>query len=73
MQGWQAVMPFNAELVTDLGLDQTIPAEVNGRRNGVNNDPAWDEDYLPCPEAYPAESVPAVHRDSQKKAKSSAE
>jgi len=51
-------MPFPANLVTELGLDAPIAAEVNGRRNGVHNDPAWDAAYHPCPEAFPDEGTP---------------
>lgn len=46
-------MPIDANNIVNLGLDQIIPAEINGRRNGVNNDPAWDKAYHPCAEAYP--------------------
>jgi enterochelin esterase-like enzyme len=52
-------MPTRPDHLTDLGLDQPIPAEVNGRRNGVSNDPAWDAAYQPCPEACPGDDVPA--------------
>lgn len=44
-------MPLDRNTFISLGLEATIPAEINGRRNGVANDPAWDADYLPCPEA----------------------
>jgi len=53
----RALMPLDAQTLIELGLDQTIPAEVNGRRNGTNNDPAWDQDYRPSPEAFPDASV----------------
>ncbi len=52
-------MPFDPDLLVSLGLNQTIPTEVNGRRNGVNNDPTWDAGYTPCSEAFPDDSVPA--------------
>lgn len=45
-------------MVELLQLDQPIPAEVNGRRNGVQNDPVWDAAYHPCPEAHPGDAVP---------------
>lgn len=51
-------MPTPSSIVDELGLDLPIPAEVNGRRNGVDNDPAWDAAYHPSAEAYPAEDVP---------------
>lgn len=51
-------MPTPSDLVTLLELDRPIPAVVNGRRNGVDNDPAWDAAYHPCPEAFPAQDVP---------------
>ncbi len=50
-------MPIDAKNFLELGLDQIIPAEVNGRVNGVRNDPAWDENYHPCEEAFPDDSV----------------
>lgn len=52
-------MPTPPAHIVELGLDQPLPAEVNGRRNGVTNDPAWDAAYHPCPEAHPADDVPA--------------
>ncbi len=51
-------MPTPLEDIERFGLDRPIPAEVNGRRNGVDNDPAWDAAYHPCPEAFPADDVP---------------
>jgi len=51
-------LPTPRELIGQLQLDRPIPAEVNGRRNGVQNDPAWDAAYHPCPEAFPADEVP---------------
>lgn len=51
-------MPFPPSLVTELGLDRQIPIEVNGRRNGYDNDPAWDAAYHPCSEAFPDDGVP---------------
>ena len=51
-------MPTRPETLTFLGLDQPIPAEVNGRTNGVLNKPEWDAAYHPCPEAFPDEDVP---------------
>lgn len=51
-------MPTPSTLVTALGLDKPLPAEVNGRRNGVRSDPAWDAAYHPCPEAFPDDAVP---------------
>lgn len=50
-------MPTPPELIEALGLSEPISAEVNGRRNGVDNDPGWDAAYHPCPEAYPASGV----------------
>ena len=44
-------MPLDRYTFATLGLETTIPAEINGRKNGVNNDPAWDAAYTPCPEA----------------------
>jgi enterochelin esterase-like enzyme len=52
-------MPTPPAHIAELGLDKPIPAEVDGRRNGVVNDPAWDAAYHPCPEAYPGDEVPA--------------
>ena len=51
-------MPTRPETLTFLGLDQPIPAEVNGRTNGVRNKSEWDAAYHPCPEAFPDEDVP---------------
>lgn len=51
-------MPTPANLVSALGLDQPIAAVVNDRRNGFDNDPAWDAAYHPCPEAFPARETP---------------
>lgn len=51
-------MPVKAHWITQLSLDQPIPAEVNGRRNGVDNAPEWEVAYHPCPEAFPAQNVP---------------
>jgi len=50
-------LPTPIDLVSLLGLDQPIPAVVNGRRNGVTNDSAWDAAYHPCAEAHHADSV----------------
>ncbi len=50
-------MPFTSKMLEDLGLDQIIPAEVNGRKNGVENNPLWELGYNPCPEAYPDPSI----------------
>lgn len=44
-------MPIDAESIRFLGLDQIIAAEVNGKQNGVFNQPEWEADYHPCPEA----------------------
>lgn len=44
-------MPLDRETFASLGLEATIPAVINGRQNGVGNDPAWDADYEPCNEA----------------------
>lgn len=52
-------MPTRPEWISDLGLDQPVPDEVNGRRNGVNNLPEWDAAYHPCPEAFPPPGTPA--------------
>jgi len=52
-------MPILPAHIAELGLDKPIPAEVNGRRNGVVNDPTWDAAYHPCAEAYPGADVPA--------------
>jgi len=51
-------MPLDRDTFITLGLEDTIPEEINGRRNGVNNDPAWDAAYHPCPEAFPDEAIP---------------
>jgi enterochelin esterase family protein len=51
-------VPTPVDLISTLGLDRPIPAVMNGRQNGVNNDPAWDTAYHPCPEAFPAPDVP---------------
>jgi len=50
-------LPTPTELIEELRLDRPIAAEVNGRRNGVANDPAWDAAYHPCPEAFPADEA----------------
>ena len=52
-------MPMNSATLVQLGLDQIVPAEVNGRHNGVVNDPAWDAAYHPCAEAFPTADVMA--------------
>ena len=44
-------MPLDRNTFFTLGLESMIPAEINGRQNGVKNDPVWDVDYEPCPEA----------------------
>ena len=44
-------MPLDRDTFVTLGLEAMIPAEINGRQNGVKNDPAWDADYKPCIEA----------------------
>jgi len=51
-------MPINPDTITSLGLNKTIAASVNGRVNGVNNQPEWDAAYHPCAQAYPSEDVP---------------
>ncbi len=51
-------MPTPRTAFDDLKLDAPIPEEVNGRRNGVNNDPAWETAYHPCPEAFSGDDVP---------------
>jgi hypothetical protein len=51
-------MPALPSHIVDLVLDLPIPAEVNGRRNGVANDPIWDAAYRPCKDAYPGDEVP---------------
>ena len=51
-------MPTPVSTLRDLRLDQPIPVEVNGRRNGVDNDPTWDVSYHPCAEAFPDAAVP---------------
>ncbi|MEZ5559740.1 MAG: alpha/beta hydrolase-fold protein [Pseudomonadales bacterium] len=50
-------MPTPRETIELLQLDRPIPEQVNGRRNGVDNDPSWDAAYHPCPEAFPADNV----------------
>ena len=45
-------MPTDSITISNLGLDQMVAAEVNGRQNGVRNNPAWDSAYHPCPEAF---------------------
>ncbi len=52
-------MPLDKDTFATLGLESTIPAEINGQRNGVNNDPAWEKAYHPCPEAFPDASIPS--------------
>ncbi len=52
-------MPTDAEIITRLGLDQSIAASVNGRENGVHNRPEWDAAYHPCEQAYPAPDTPS--------------
>lgn len=54
-------MPTPHEIIELLELDRPIPAEVNGRRNGVANDPAWDAAYHPCPEAFPPDDAMRGH------------
>lgn len=44
-------MPTEMNEIEALGLDEPIPAEVNGNRNGVVQDDAWDAAYHPCTEA----------------------
>lgn len=51
-------MPIDLDTISNLGLNKTIAASVNGRVNGVNNEPEWDAAYHPCAEAYPNEDVP---------------
>lgn len=51
-------MPLDVATHQYLKLDEPIAAEVNGRTNGVRNDPVWDQAYHPCPEAFPGDSVP---------------
>jgi hypothetical protein len=53
-----AGMPIKPEWIREHGLDQPIPAVVNGRRNGFDNRPEWDAAYHPCPEAFPADGAP---------------
>ena len=50
-------MPTRPEWISELMLDQPIPAQVNGRRNGVDNRPEWEVAYHPCPEAWPDDQV----------------
>jgi enterochelin esterase family protein len=51
-------MPVPTDLAERLGLHLPLPEVVNGHRNGVNNDPAWDAAYHPCSEAFPAPGIP---------------
>ena len=51
-------MPIDPDTISQLGLDKTIDASVNGRLNGVQNKPEWDAAYHPCGEAYPSDEVP---------------
>jgi enterochelin esterase-like enzyme len=51
-------MPIDPDTISQLGLDRTIEASVNGRVNGAKNKPEWDAAYHPCAEAYPADDVP---------------
>ena len=44
-------MPISGEELESLGLHLPIPAEVNGNKNGVSNNPEWDAGYKPCAEA----------------------
>ena len=46
-------MPLDRDTFITLGLESMIPNKINGRQNGVKNDPAWDADYVPCVEAEP--------------------
>ena len=57
-------MPVPTDLAERLGLHLPLPEVVNGHRNGVSNNPAWDVAYHPCPEAFPAADVPqgTVHK-----------
>ena len=52
-------MPFDPDSLVRLGLNAIVPAKVNGRTNGVSNDPAWDAAYHPCPEAFAGSDVQA--------------
>lgn len=52
-------MPLDPDSLVRLGLTAVVPAEVNGRTNGVSNDPAWDAAYHPCPEAFAGSDVQA--------------
>lgn len=54
----EVALPTPLTTLTDFGLDQPIAAEVNGRSNGVANDPAWDAAYHPCTEAFPDAAIP---------------
>lgn len=60
-------MPVPTDLAERLGLHLPLPEVVNGHRNGVSNNPAWDAAYHPCPEAFPAADVPqgSVHKLAQ--------
>ncbi len=51
-------MPSNLQTLQLLGLDQTIPTEVNQRVNGALNRPEWDANYNPCPEALASAHMP---------------
>ena len=57
-------MPTPRDLVKRLGLDAPIPAEVNGRSNRLEQDPAWDAPYHPCPESRDDPAIPSgtVHK-----------
>ena len=55
-------MPLDRETFSGLGLETTIPAIINGRQNGVNNDPAWETGYGPCPESATPEQAGEVLR-----------
>ncbi len=52
-------MPVIPEDIEDLALGRTISAEINGQKNGVNNNPDWEKAYHPCVEAFPDADVPA--------------
>ena len=54
-------MPLDVATHQCLKLDEPVAAEVNGRKNGVHNDPVWDHAYHPCPEAFPDDAVPPGH------------
>ncbi len=51
-------MPLDVDTFLSLGLSKPIPSVVNGRENGVSNQPEWEVNYQPCNEAMIVEGMP---------------